>query len=48
MSVFHAATPAPPSTRGTTMMGYLVPPLVIPMVIAIAVGLFVLIHGPVA
>lgn len=47
MSAFHTATPAPPTTRRTIVTGYLVPPLVIPAVIAIAVVLFALIHGPV-
>lgn len=47
MSLFHTAAPSPPTTWKTTVTGYLVPPLIIPVVIAIAVALFALIHGPV-
>ncbi|NYZ11450.1 hypothetical protein HL658_02725 [Azospirillum sp. RWY-5-1] len=47
MNVFDTATPVPPTTWKTAVTGYLVPPLLIPAAIAIVVGLFALIHGPV-
>lgn len=47
MTMKPPASAVPLSAPWTTMVGYFVPPLVVPVVLLLAVLLFALIHGPV-